>query len=196
VRFRADVFRRAAGLRAAVFFLAVVFFRVDLRAAGLRAPVFFAGRLRAVAFFLAAGLRAVVFFRAADLRAVVFFLAGLRAPVFFLAADLRAVVFLRAAGLRAAVLRAAGLRAAALRRVDVVFRAVDLLRAVVFLAAAMLPPSFPLSDLVSGRHALQAPSFPFTHAAPDSIPLVAAKGVVEALDPNGTLAADPLGLPR
>jgi hypothetical protein len=73
-----------------------------------------------------------------------------------------AAVFLRAAGLRAAVF----------------------FLAAVFLAAAMPPP---LSLLVvmerfdrnrggrsSGRHALQASAFPFTHASPHPVSLIAA----------------------
>jgi hypothetical protein len=63
------------------------------------------------------------------------------------------------------------------------------------LAAAMLPP--PLSLLnISGRHALQASAFPFAHASPYPVSLIAAECVVEAFDADGTLAADPLGLPR
>jgi hypothetical protein len=48
----------------------------------------------------------------------------------------------------------------------------------------------------SGRHTLQASPFPLAHPPPHPIPLIAAEGVVEALDANGTVSADPLGLPR
>jgi hypothetical protein len=157
----------AAGLRAAVFLAA------GLRAAGLRADVrFFAVDLRA------AGLRAVVFL-AAGLRAAV-----LRFTVFlavdFLAAGLRAAVFL-AAGLRAVVFLAAGLRAV------VFFFAVD------FFLAGDIGHPLPLS---SGRHALQASSFPFAHPSPHPVALIASEGVVQAFDANGAVSADPLGLPR
>jgi len=152
-------------------------------------------RLRAVAF-LAAGLRARLFFRAVLFLAVDFLAAGLRAAVFRRAVLFFAVDFL------AVDLFAIGLRAAVFRRV-VVFLAVDFLavdlrallffRAVLLVAAAMVSP---LSGPSSGRHTLQASTFPFAHPAPDAVPLVAAQRVVEALDPNGTLTADPLGLPR
>src|SRR5206468_748954 len=48
----------------------------------------------------------------------------------------------------------------------------------------------------SGRHAFQAPPFPFAHAPPHAIPFIAAEGVVQTFDADGTLATDPLGLPR
>src|SRR5581483_5203658 len=48
----------------------------------------------------------------------------------------------------------------------------------------------------SGRHALQASPFPFAHPTPHAVPLISAKGVVEALDAHGAFRADPLGLPR
>jgi hypothetical protein len=53
------------------------------------------------------------------------------------------------------------------------------------------PPSF-----ASGRHALQASPFPFAHRSPHPVPLIAAQGVVQAFDANGTVSADPFRLPR
>lgn len=170
--------RLFAGLRAAVFlaadflaavFLRVVFLRVVFLAAGLRAAVF----LRVV--FLRAGLRAAVFFFAAGLRRVVFL------RVVFFAAGLRAAVFRLRVVLRAAVFFAAGLRAAVLRFAVDLFFAGDI--------------GHPLPS-VSGRHTLQASPFAFTHPTPHPVPLVAAKGIVEALDANRTIGADPLGLSR
>jgi hypothetical protein len=173
----AAAFLPAAFLRAEVRFLVAAAFLpaatrfVDFLRAGLRAVDFFAvDFLRAgfrVAVFLRAGLRAAVFFAAVFLRA------GLRAAVFF------AAVFLRA-GLRAAVFFAAGLFLAAVLR-------------------AAIP--VPLSSVVTKglglrRHPFEAPSFPFAHPAPNAVPLVAAKRVVEALDPNRALRADAFGLPR
>jgi hypothetical protein len=70
------------------------------------------------------------------------------------------------------------------------FFAVDFL-AVDFLAAGM----FTSSRTGSRSHALQAPALPFAHPSPHPIPLVAAKGVVQALDADGAIGADPLGLP-
>jgi hypothetical protein len=142
--------------------------------------------LRLAADFLAAGLRF-----AADFR-----FAGLRLAADFLAAGLRFAADFRFAGFRlAADFLAAGLRLAADFRFAGFRLAADFL-----LAAAMLPPSLPF---VSGsrnwplrRHALQAPPFPFAHTAPHAVSLITTERVVEALDPNGTLAADPLGLPR
>src|SRR5438477_172709 len=55
-------------------------------------------------------------------------------------------------------------------------------------------PSSPFS--LSGRHAFQAPPFPFAHTPPYAIPFIAAEGVVQTFDADGTLATDPLGLPR
>jgi hypothetical protein len=49
---------------------------------------------------------------------------------------------------------------------------------------------------VSGRHAFQASPFSFAHPSPHPVPLIATKGVVEALDANRTIGADPLRLPR
>src|SRR5947208_436698 len=46
---------------------------------------------------------------------------------------------------------------------------------------------------LSGRHAFQASAFPFAHAAPHAVPLVAAQRVVQTLDPNGAVRADALG---
>jgi hypothetical protein len=117
----------------------------------------------------------VVFFFAAGLRRVVFL------RVVFFAAGLRAAVFRLRVVLRAAVFFAAGLRAAVLRFAVDLFFAGDI--------------GHPLPS-VSGRHALQASPFPFTHPSPHPVPLVAAKGVVEALDANRTIGTDPLGLPR
>jgi hypothetical protein len=194
VDFFAVVLRRAGDFRAVVLrpvvlraddFFAVVLRRpVLLRAGDFRAVVFLAVRrfLVAAAFFPAAD-------RFADVRFLVvaaFFAAVDRLRVGdFRADDFLAVVFLRAAGLRAD----------------------DALRAAVFLAAAIAAP-FPVPavgprpsavssrDVLSGRHALQASPFPFAHAAPDAVALVAAERVVEAFDANGTLVTDPLGLPR
>jgi hypothetical protein len=193
VDFFAVVRFRAGDLRAAVFLRPVLlraddFFAVDFLAAGFRRVVF-----RVVAFLAVRFLVAAAFFPAADRFAAVRFLV---VAAFFAAVDRLRVGDLRADDFLAAVfLRAAGLRAD------------DVLRAAVFLAAAMccplsLPavgprPSALLSrDVLSGRHALQAPPFPFAHAAPDAVSLVSAECVVEALDANGTLAADPLGFPR
>jgi hypothetical protein len=172
--------RLFAGLRAAVFlaadFLAAVFLRV----------VF----LRVV--FLAAGLRAAVFLR------VVFLRAGLRAAVFLAAGFLR-VVFLRVAFF-AAVLRFAVVRF--LVAADFL-AAVERLALFRFLVAAAFFPAVDLffaGDIghplpsVSGRHALQASPFSFAHPSPYPVPLIAAKGIVEALDANRTIGADPLGL--
>jgi hypothetical protein len=115
---------------------------------------------------------------AGDLRAAVFRFAVLR---FLVAAPFLAAVF------RFAVFRflvaAPFLAAVDLRAVD--FFAVDL-RRVVFLAAVFC----------SGRHALQASPFPFAHPAPHAVSLVATKRVVQALDADGTVCADPFGLPR
>jgi hypothetical protein len=63
-----------------------------------------------------------------------------------------------------------------------------------FLAAGMVTSS--PSSLCSGGHALQSPAFPFAHATPHPIPLVATQGVIQALDANRTVGADPLGLSR
>jgi hypothetical protein len=169
----------------AVLFFAVLF----LRAAGLREVDF----LRAVLFF------AVLFLRAAGLRAVLFFAVLFFAVLFLRAAGLRAVAFLRVA---AAFLPAVD-RFAAFR-----FRVVAAFLAAAFLVVdvAAMPPPLPWWFLercvlwtrspLSGRHALQASAFPFAHAPPDPVALIASKGVVQALDADGTLAADPLGLPR
>lgn len=161
----------AAGLRAAVRFFAVRFFAVDFFAVDLRRVV-----LRRVA------LRAVDFFFAADLRRVVFLFAVFRflvAAPFFAAVFLFAVFrFLVAAPFLAAVERLA------------LFRFVDFLAVDFFLAGDMVTP-FPLSR----RHALQASPFPFAHPSPHPISLVTTERVVEALDANGTVSADPLGLP-
>src|SRR6266550_239094 len=59
-----------------------------------------------------------------------------------------------------------------------------------------LPPFVPSPSGLSGRHAFQAPPFPFAHPAPHAVAFIAAEGVVEAFDADGTLATDPLGLPR
>jgi hypothetical protein len=76
--------------------------------------------------------------------------------------------------------------------------------AVVFLAAVLrfAVDLFFAGDIghplpsVSGRHALQASPFSFAHPSPYPVPLIAAKGIVEALDANRTIGADPLGLSR
>jgi hypothetical protein len=161
-----EVFRAVArflGLRAAVVRLAVV-------------------RLRAVDFRAVLRLRApVVRLRPVDLRDVPF---RLRVVAPFLAArDLAAVFRFRVA---AAFLAAAErFREDVLRAVD--FRAVVRLRVVLFRAVAMVT-SFPRS----GRHALQASPFPFAHAPPHAVALVAPQRVVQALDPDRALRADAL----
>src|SRR5437870_1140724 len=48
----------------------------------------------------------------------------------------------------------------------------------------------------SGRHSLQASTFPFAHAPPHSVTLVAPKRVVQTFDPYRTVRTDPLGLAR
>src|SRR6266511_1528536 len=48
----------------------------------------------------------------------------------------------------------------------------------------------------SGRHPLQASSLPFAHPPPHAVPLVSAEGVVQTLDADRAVRADPLGLPR
>ena len=180
---------RAVDLRRAGAFLAVDLRRVDLRAVDLRA-----GDFLAVDFFLrAVDLRAVDFL-AVDLRAVDFRAVDLRRAGAFLAVD-----FLRVD----AAFRVPVDRLAAVFLPDV-FLAVDFLRAVAmlhpelflavdfflvdFFAAGMLT-SFPSS----GRHPLQASPFPLAHPAPHAVALVAPQGVVQALDPNGTVRADALG---
>src|SRR5918996_5779427 len=45
-------------------------------------------------------------------------------------------------------------------------------------------------------HALQSSSLALSHAPPHAVPLVATEGVVEALDPDGTLHADALRVAR
>src|SRR6266480_462457 len=60
----------------------------------------------------------------------------------------------------------------------------------------VMPPFVPSPFGLSGRHAFQAPPFPFAHTPPHAVPFIAAEGVVETLDAHGTLATDPLGLPR
>src|SRR6266550_2537644 len=60
----------------------------------------------------------------------------------------------------------------------------------------VMPPFVPSPFGLSGRHAFQAPPFPFAHTPPHAVPFIAAEGVVETLDAHGTLATEPLGLPR
>jgi hypothetical protein len=48
----------------------------------------------------------------------------------------------------------------------------------------------------SRSHALEPAPLPLAHAAPHAVSLVAAQGVVQALDADGALGADALGLPR
>jgi hypothetical protein len=178
--------------REGYFRLAVVRLDEDLRAVarflGLRAAVVRLAvlRLRADVFLLpVVRLRApVVLLRAVDLRAVPFRfrVAAAFRPARDLAADFRFRV-------------AAAFLAAVERFRDVVRRAVDFrvvrLR-VDFLRAVAMVTSFPRS----GRHALQASSFPLAHAPPHAVPLVAAQGVVEALDPDRALRADTLRFAR
>jgi hypothetical protein len=101
------------------------------------------------------------------------------AAAFFAAGRFRAVVFLRATVLLAG------------RRFAALFFALLL-----FLAIAMRCPLSLRSLSISGRHAFQASPFPFAHPTPHAVPLIATECVVQALDANGTLATDPLGLPR
>ena len=169
-------------------FLAVDLRAVDLRAVDflLRAGDFRAVVLRAVDFLLRAGDFRAVDLRAVDLRAVDF------RAVDFRAVDFRAVDFLLAVDLRAGDFLAVDfLRVDPAFRVParlaVLFLAVDLFRAV-----AINSPPFSLS----GRHPFQASPFPFAHPSPHSVPLVAAQRVVQALDPNGAVRADPFGLSR
>jgi hypothetical protein len=170
--FRAVV--RFLGLRAAVVRLAVVRFAVV--------------RLRDVDFRAVLRLRApVVRLRPVDFRDVDFRVVRFRVVAAFLAArDLAADFRFRVA---------AAFLAAVERFRDDVLRAVDLrvvrLRVVLFRAVAMVT-SLPRS----GRHALQASSFPLAHASPHAVPLVATQRVVEALDPNRALGADTLRLAR
>jgi hypothetical protein len=197
--------RVAAALRVPRFLVAAAFLPaatrfVDFLRAGLRAADFFAVLfLRVVAFLrVAAALRvprfleAAAFFPAAT-RFVDFLRAGLRVV------DLRAVVlFLVAAAFLPAVDHFAVFR---FRVAAAFFAAADrfaagLFRAAVFRAAIPVPLSFvdyEGSDL--RRHPFEASPFPFAHPAPHAVPLIAAKRVVEALDPNGTFRADAFGLP-
>jgi hypothetical protein len=160
-------FRFAVVLRLAVDLRAVDLRAVDLRAVDLRAVDLRAVDLRAV------DLRAV------DLLAVDFLAAGRRVVRL-------AVLFLAAVFLFAVVFLAAGRR--------VVRLAVLFLAAVFLLAVFLAGIWFTSFRRVSGRHALQASPLPFAHAAPHAVPLVAAQGVVEAFDPDGTIRADALRL--
>jgi hypothetical protein len=165
------------------------------RKGGDDAPPFPEKTDEAAGYFLAA----VRFFAVFGF-AVRLFAAGFRAAVRFLAVRLFVVRFL-AAVFRVAVFRFRVFAAffAAVFRVAV-FR---FLVAAPFLAAAFLfaVDLFFAGDIVtpfrcSGRHTLEASPFPLAHPSPHPVPLVAAQGVVEALDTNGTVSADPLGLPR
>src|SRR2546426_1368888 len=73
-------------------------------------------------------------------------------------------------------------------------------RSTSLLPCALLAWDHLLSGLVmtsaSRRHALQAPALPLAHSSPHPIAFVASEGVVEALDANGALGADPFGLAR
>jgi hypothetical protein len=165
------------------------------RKGGDDAPPFPEKTDEAAGYFFAA-----VRFFAVDGFAVRLFAAGFRAAVRFLAVRLFVVRFL-AAVFRVAVFRFRVFAAffAAVFRVAV-FR---FLVAAPFLAAAFLfaVDLFFAGDIVtpfrcSGRHTLEASPFPLAHPSPHPVPLVAAQGVVETLDTNGTVSADPLGLPR
>jgi hypothetical protein len=153
------------------FRLAVLRLDEDLRAVarflGLRAAVV---RLRVVR--LRVGRLAVLRLRDVPFR--------LRVAAAFLAArDLTADFRFRVA---------AAFLAAVERFRDVVFlRAVDFFLRVVAMVTS--PPR-------SGRHALQASPFPFAHASPHAVPLVATQRVVEALDADRALGADALRLAR
>jgi hypothetical protein len=157
---------------------------LPFRALGLPADYFLAVDFFAVDFL------AVDFF-AVDFLAVDFFAVDLFA-VAFLAVDLFAVAFL-AVDLFAVAFLAVDFLAVDFFAVD--FLAVDLFAvvflAVDFFAAGMFTPF--RED--SGRHPLQASAFPFAHTAPDAVALVAAQGVVQALDADGTVGTDPLRLP-
>jgi hypothetical protein len=154
----------------------VVFLRVVFLAAGLRAAVF----LLLVAFFAATLRLAVVFLAALLRRLVAFFAPTLR---------LAEATFLLAVAFFAAVLRFAE----ATFLLTVAFFAAVLRFAVDLFFAGDI--GHPLSS-VSGRHAFQASPFSFAHPSPHPVPLIATKGVVEALDANRTIGADPLRLPR
>src|SRR4029450_12455126 len=63
-------------------------------------------------------------------------------------------------------------------------------------ASSPWEPSLTPFPSLSGRHALQASPFPLAHPAPHAVALVASERVVQALDANGTVGADPLCLSR
>jgi hypothetical protein len=145
--------------------------RAVVRFLGLRAAVV---RLRADDFFLPpVRFRAVVLLRAVDFRPV-----DLR-DVRFLAVDFLAVDF-RVARFRVVFRAAVRLRPPVVFFLPVVRLRVDFLRAVAMVTS--LPRS--------GRHALQASSFPLAHAPPHAVTLVASQRVVEAFDPDRALRAD------
>ncbi len=181
-------------LRAAVFFLAAVFLRAARLAGGRLLP----GDARSSCVPRSSCARPSSSCAAAFLRA-----AGLLARGGLLASrGLLASGRLAGRGLLPSGLPSRGLLA------------VDRLRAAVFLAAGLraasswlLPCLLPFPCCLvgvrrtvvgrsSGRHALQASALPFAHAPPHAVSLVTTEGVVQALDADGTLAADPLGLPR
>jgi hypothetical protein len=147
-------------------------FLAGFRAAVVRLDVV---RLRAGDFLLAVDFR-VVFRLAVDFRPVVFrrLAVDFRPVVFRLAVDFLPVVFRLAVDFR-----------------PVVFRLVVFLVPVFFRAVAMVT-----SLLRSGRHALQASTFPLAHASPHAIALVATQRVVETLDPDLALRADALRFSR
>jgi hypothetical protein len=116
--------------------------------------------------------------------------AAFLAPVRF---RLRVVVAFLAPVERFRLRVAAAFLAAVERFREVVFlRVVDFLRDADFLRVVAMVTSPPRS----GRHALQASPFPFAHASPHAVPLVATQRVVEALDANRALGADALRLAR
>ena len=67
---------------------------------------------------------------------------------------------------------------------------------VAFLAGMFTSSRRSSTSRSSRRHALEAPALPLAHATPHPVPLVAAQGVVQALDANRAVGADPLGLSR
>jgi hypothetical protein len=131
---------------------------------------------------------------AADFALAVDFLAvDFTFAVVFLAADLALVVDFLAVDFALAVVFLAGDFAFAVDFFAVDFLAVDFF-AVDFLAAGIFTSS--RSNQRSRGHPLQPPALPLAHPTPHPVSLVAAKGVVQALDSNGTLRTDALGLSR
>ena len=183
---------RFAGLRLAVDFLAAL-----LRLAGLRLAALFrfgglalGRRLLGGALALRSGLRLAALFRLAGLRlAVVFFAADLRFAVALAlrrrsCASPRSTSWPRSCASQACASRSTASWPTSLRCHAAPF------------------PFHCLCDVVRcsqrplRRHPLESAPLPFAHAAPHAVAFIATERVVEALDANGTLAADPLRLPR